>query len=40
MLLETERLVISKISIDDAESLATVLSNPDVMKYSTVGVHT
>ncbi|WP_291616265.1 GNAT family N-acetyltransferase [Colwellia sp.] len=37
---ETDRLVMSKISNDDAENLVTVLSDPDVMKYSTVGVHT
>ena len=40
MLFETDRLVMSKISNDDAENLATVLSSPDVMKYSTVGIHT
>ena len=40
MLFETDRLVMSKISNDDAENLVTVLSDPDVMKYSTVGVHT
>ncbi|MCJ8294402.1 MAG: GNAT family N-acetyltransferase [Colwellia sp.] len=40
ILFETDRLVMSKISNDDAENLATVLSSPDVMKYSTVGIHT
>lgn len=40
MLFETDRLVMSKISNDDAENLATVLSSPEVMKYSTVGIHT
>lgn len=36
---ETERLYIRKITHSDAHDLSTVLTDPIVMKYSTVGVH-
>ena len=37
---ETERLKIKKISMSDLDDLSLVLSDPAVMVYSTVGVHT
>ncbi|KGJ93779.1 GNAT family N-acetyltransferase [Colwellia psychrerythraea] len=40
MVFETERLIIGKITDDDVINLSTVLSDPEVMKHSTVGVHT
>ena len=39
IIVETERLSIRKITMDDAQALAKVLADPVVMKYSTVGVH-
>jgi len=36
---ETERLCIRKITNADIGDLAKVLSDPNVMKYSTVGIH-
>lgn len=38
-IVETERLVIQQISAADFDNLALVLSEPEIMRYSTVGVH-
>ncbi|KGJ93641.1 GNAT family N-acetyltransferase [Colwellia psychrerythraea] len=38
-IVETERLSIREITKEDAQALASVLADPIVMKYSTVGVH-
>jgi ribosomal-protein-alanine N-acetyltransferase len=40
IIVETERLSIRKITNVDAIDLSKVLSDPIVMQYSTVGVHT
>jgi len=40
IIVKTERLCIRKITHDDAKKLSRVLADPEVMKYSTVGVHT
>ncbi len=40
IIFETERLCIRQIKNEDAINLSTVLADPVVMKYSTVGVHT
>ncbi len=40
IIVETERLCIRQISNEDAKNLSRVLSDPVVMQYSTVGVHT
>ena len=40
IVINTERLNICKITMADADSLSEVLSDPMIMKYSTVGVHT
>ncbi|WNC68807.1 GNAT family N-acetyltransferase [Thalassotalea nanhaiensis] len=37
---ETERLCIRQITNEDAKNLSKVLADPEVMRYSTVGVHT
>lgn len=39
-IIETERLTLRQISGDDFINLSKVLSDPLVMKYSTVGIHT
>ena len=38
-ILETKRLRICEITKKDSKNLVKVLSDPEVMKYSTVGVH-
>jgi len=40
IIIKTERLIIRKITYEDAENLSKVLSDPMVMQYSTIGVHT
>lgn len=37
--IETQRLCIRKITDADAQDLSKVLTDPTVMKYSTIGVH-
>lgn len=39
-IVKTERLCIRKITNEDAKDLSKVLADPEVMRYSTVGVHT
>ena len=39
-IVKTERLCIRKISYEDVKNLSKVLADPEVMRYSTVGVHT
>ena len=39
IIVKTERLSIRKITHDDAKNLSSVLADPEVMRYSTVGVH-
>jgi len=39
IVVETERLCIRKITNADIRDLSKVLSDPTVMKYSTVGIH-
>ncbi|MBE9548296.1 MAG: GNAT family N-acetyltransferase [Proteobacteria bacterium] len=39
-IVETERLCIRQITNEDAKDLSKVLADPEVMRYSTVGVHT
>jgi len=40
IIVKTERLSIRNITNEDAKNLAKVLADPEVMRYSTVGVHT
>ena len=37
---QTDRLIIRQINTDDFDDLSLVLADPEVMVYSTVGVHT
>ena len=39
-ILQTTRLTLREIVSDDLDDLSLVLSDPEVMRYSTVGVHT